>query len=63
MAAPAARGLFSKAITESAYMISTPELKQRSHGSPGAEQAGSYLSGVLKARPASPRCGRWMRRP
>jgi len=49
MAAPAARGLFSKAITESAYMISTPELKQRSHGSPGSEQVGSYLSGVLKA--------------
>ena len=30
MAAPPARGLFAKAIAESAYMISTPELKQSS---------------------------------
>ncbi len=28
MASPPARGLFAKAISESAYMISTPELKQ-----------------------------------
>ncbi len=34
MASPPARGLFSKAIAESAYMISTPELKQPSFGSP-----------------------------
>ena len=33
MAAPPARGLFAKAIAESAYMISTPELKQARFGS------------------------------
>ncbi|HUK46279.1 MAG TPA: carboxylesterase family protein, partial [Terriglobales bacterium] len=32
MAAPSARGLFTKAIAESAYMIAVPELKQRSFG-------------------------------
>jgi len=28
MTAPAARGLFAKAIAQSAYMITTPELKE-----------------------------------
>ena len=49
MAAPAARGLFAKAIAESAYMISTPELKQPRFGTPGAEQAGVHVAGALKA--------------
>jgi para-nitrobenzyl esterase len=49
MAAPAARGLFSKAIAESAYMISTPELKQRSFGSPSAEESGTRLASALHA--------------
>ena len=39
MAAPPARGLFSKAIAQSAYMISTPELKQRRFGSPPRKKA------------------------
>jgi para-nitrobenzyl esterase len=49
MASPPARGLFSKAIAQSAYMISTPALKQRSHGSPSAEEAGVALADKLKA--------------
>jgi para-nitrobenzyl esterase len=49
MASPAARGLFSKAIAESAYMISTPELKQGRHGSPSAEQKGVDLAAAVKA--------------
>ena len=47
MAEPAARGLFSKAIAESAYMISTPELKQRRHGSEAAEESGRRLAAAL----------------
>jgi len=49
MAAPAARGLFSKAIAESAYMISMPELKKRSFGSPSAEEIGTNLAAALNA--------------
>lgn len=49
MAAPAARGLFSKAIAESAYMISTPELKKASFGAPSAEESGTRLAAALHA--------------
>jgi len=49
MASPPARGLFAKAIAESAYMISTPELKQQSFGSPSAEESGTRLAAALKA--------------
>jgi para-nitrobenzyl esterase len=49
MASPEARGLFSKAIAESAYMISTPELKQRRFGAPAAEESGTLLAGALHA--------------
>ena len=49
MAAPPARGLFSKAIAESAYMISTPELKQRRFGSDAAEESGKRLAEALHA--------------
>lgn len=49
MAAPAARGLFAKAIAQSAYMVSTPELKQRRFGQVSAEDAGSYLAAQLHA--------------
>jgi para-nitrobenzyl esterase len=49
MAAPLARGLFSKAIAESAYMISMPELKQRRFGSPSAEETGTKLAAALHA--------------
>jgi para-nitrobenzyl esterase len=49
MASPPARGLFHKAIAESAYMISTPDLKRVVHGAPSAEQAGAALAATLKA--------------
>ena len=49
MAAPPARGLFAKAIAESAYMISTPELKRSSFGAPSAEESGSKLAAALHA--------------
>ncbi len=49
MAAAPARGLFSKAIAESAYLISTPELKQRRFGSEAAEASGSRLAAALHA--------------
>jgi para-nitrobenzyl esterase len=48
MASPLARGLFAKAIAESAYMISTPALKTPVHGAPSAEQAGVKLMQQLK---------------
>jgi para-nitrobenzyl esterase len=47
MASPPARGLFSKAIAESAYMISTPELKQRHYGADAAEVSGTRLAAAL----------------
>lgn len=49
MASPEAHGLFSKAIAESAYMISTPDLKQRRYGAPSAEESGTLLATALHA--------------
>lgn len=49
MASPAAKGLFHKAIAQSAYMVSTPELKTTKFGSPAAEQVGTIVSAKLKA--------------
>jgi para-nitrobenzyl esterase len=49
MAAPQARGLFAKAIAQSAYMISTPELKQARFGEQAAEAIGSRLAAALGA--------------
>ena len=49
MAAPLARGLFAKALAESAYMISTPELTRASFGSPSAEESGAKLAAALGA--------------
>lgn len=49
MASPPARGLFAKAISESGYMISTPELKEAKFGSPSAEESGTRLAAALKA--------------
>ncbi|MGQ2992025.1 carboxylesterase/lipase family protein [Brevundimonas sp.] len=48
MASPIARGLFDRAIAQSAYMISTPELKAARHGSPAAEGAGAALARTLQ---------------
>jgi len=49
MAAPAARGLFAKAIAESAYMISMPALKERANGTPSAEETGMTVMTKLHA--------------
>jgi len=49
MASPPARGLFSKAIAQSAYMISMPELGKAAFGHPAAEEAGVQLSAALHA--------------
>ena len=50
MASPPARGLFAKAIAQSAYMISTPELKQTRFGERSSQEAGARLAGTLHAR-------------
>lgn len=47
MAAPSARGMFSKAVAESAYMIAVPELKKFSFGVPSAETDGTKLASAL----------------
>jgi para-nitrobenzyl esterase len=47
MASPAARGLFAKAIAQSGYMISTPELKRAIYGVPSSEQLGVNLATAL----------------
>ncbi|MFN3522540.1 MAG: carboxylesterase/lipase family protein [Phenylobacterium sp.] len=49
MASPLARGLFDKAILQSAYMISTPELKERRFGEAPAELRGLQLAERLGA--------------
>ncbi|MDP1631215.1 MAG: carboxylesterase family protein [Caulobacter sp.] len=43
MASPEARGLFSRAVAESAYMLSTPELRSSRYGDPPAEGVGAWL--------------------
>lgn len=50
MASPAARGLFNKAIVQSGYMISAPELKAAKHGMPSAESAGLTAMNALGAK-------------
>lgn len=50
MAAPPARGLFHRAIAQSAYMISTPPLRETVHGTPSAEASGLALSREIKVR-------------
>jgi len=49
MASPPARGLFAKAIAQSAYMISTPELRSSRYGDIPAEAIGSWLTVKLGA--------------
>lgn len=50
MASPRARGLFHKAIAQSAYMISTPSLKEARHGEPAAEAMGQRVATALSAK-------------
>jgi len=47
MAAPSARGLFAKAIIESGYMLSAPELNRKRFGTESAESVGVWLGGKL----------------
>jgi para-nitrobenzyl esterase len=49
MAAPQARGLFHRAIAESAYMLSMPELRSSRYGGPTAEDVGLWLQSVVAA--------------
>ncbi len=49
LASPPARGLFAKAIAESSYMITTPELKKSAYGLPSAEESGVKLAAALHA--------------
>jgi para-nitrobenzyl esterase len=49
LASPPARGLFARAIAQSAYMISTPELRTPRFGEVAAETVGSTLAGKLGA--------------
>jgi para-nitrobenzyl esterase len=49
MASPRALGLFHKAIAQSAYMITTPELKQGRFGLPSAEASGVQAMTALGA--------------
>ncbi|GGE47520.1 carboxylic ester hydrolase [Marinicauda pacifica] len=49
MASPLARGLFDKAIAQSAYTISTPSLSEAAFGAPAAETAGVALAEALGA--------------
>jgi para-nitrobenzyl esterase len=50
MVSPPARGLFAKAIAQSAYMISTPELRESPFGDTPAEAVGVWLGGKLGAK-------------
>jgi para-nitrobenzyl esterase len=49
MASPAAHGLFAKAISHSAYMISAPELREARFGSASAQALGAALAAKLGA--------------
>ena len=48
MTSPAAHGLFAKAIAESSYMISMPELRKNAFGAPSGEGGGEMLTTALK---------------
>ncbi|HKD23396.1 MAG TPA: carboxylesterase family protein [Rhizomicrobium sp.] len=49
LASPEARGLFAKAIAESAYMVTVPTLKAGKYGEPSAEASGVQLATALHA--------------
>ncbi|WP_114227143.1 MULTISPECIES: carboxylesterase/lipase family protein [Sphingomonas] len=49
MTSPAARGLFGRAILQSSYMISMPELKKPAFGLPAYEAVGQLVGAGLKA--------------
>src|SRR4029078_5017262 len=49
LAARYARGLFAKAIAQSAYLISTPELRSSTYGDVAGEAAGVWLAAKVGA--------------
>ena len=49
MTSPLARGLFHRAIVQSGYMVSNPQLMRPSFGQPSAEEAGARLAASLGA--------------
>ena len=49
MTSPDARGLFHRAISQSGYMISSPELSEAAHGHPSGESLGLWLQNQLGA--------------
>lgn len=49
MAAPSARGLFAKAVMQSAYMVSAQELRATTHGGFAGEAVGVWLAEKLGA--------------
>lgn len=49
MASPLARGLFHKAILQSGYLVSNPQLKRPCFGQPSAESVGERLAQALGA--------------
>jgi len=53
MSSPQAHGLFSKAIAQSAYMVSSPELKRKALGQFSGEEWGGYLGKKLQAETLS----------
>lgn len=50
MSSPKAHGLFSKAIVQSGYMVSSPELKTKAFGQYSGEEWGAYLAQKLKVK-------------
>ena len=49
MSSPLARGLFAKAVVQSGYMISMPELRESRYGAPAAEASGAQLAAAVHA--------------
>jgi para-nitrobenzyl esterase len=49
MSSPAAQGLFQRAIAQSSYMVSMPELKRSVFGTPSGEAMGKMLQSGLMA--------------
>ena len=49
LTAPSARGLFDKAIAQSAYLISMPALNESAQGAPSAESGGTAVAAALHA--------------
>lgn len=49
LTAPSARGLFDKAIAQSAYLMSMPALNETTQGAPSAESGGTAVAAALHA--------------